>query len=256
MTVSSPAGTPQSSGTDSTSRVPASPFGGTPDEQKKRDLRKMKALALSFLIGAAIVYLFCEYLDTKGSDLSIAGPWVGYVKAAAEAGMVGGLADWFAVTALFRHPLGLPIPHTAIIKRKKDQLGASLEDFVTENFLTEENVRTRLDSAQVPRRLGVWLQQPGNAERVVAEASPALAKVVASIKDDEVRHLLDSILLPRLGREPVGPLAGHLLEGIVEDGSHRGLVDIGVRELHDWALANEATITALLGQRAPWGSPK
>ena len=216
------------------------------DEERRRGLRRMRAVALGLLVFAAVVFVV-----THGRD----GVW-GYVNAASEAAMVGAVADWFAVTALFRHPLGLPIPHTAIIPKRKDSIATSLEDFVTENFLTEENVRTRLDSAQVPRRLGVWLQQPGNAERVVAEASPALAKAVASIKDDEVRHLLDSILLPRLGREPVGPLAGHLLEGIVEDGSHRGLVDIGVRELHDWALANEATITALLGQRAPWWSPK
>ncbi len=223
-----------------------SPALSAADEDRRRALRRMRALALGLLVLAAVIFVL-----THGRD----GVW-GYVNAAAEAAMVGAVADWFAVTALFRHPLGLPIPHTAIIPKRKDTIATSLEDFVTENFLTEENVRTRLDSAQVPMRLGHWLQQPGSAERVVAEAAPALVKGITSIKDEEVRDLLDRILLPRLGREPVGPLAGHLLEGVVQDGSHRGLVDMGVRELHAWAVANEATITEILGQRAPWWSPK
>ncbi|MBD2758564.1 DUF445 domain-containing protein [Yimella sp. cx-573] len=206
----------------------------------------MRGVALALLVFAAIVFVL-----THGKD----GAW-GYVNAASEAAMVGAVADWFAVTALFRHPLGLPIPHTAIIPKRKDSIGTSLEDFVTENFLTESNVRTRLETAQVPLRLGEWLQQPGNAQRVVSEAAPALAKGVTSIKDDEVRHLLDQVLLPRLGREPVGPLVGHLLEGVVQDGSHHGLVDIGIREVHAWARDNEATITDIMGQRAPWWSPK
>ncbi|GAB3585145.1 DUF445 domain-containing protein [Calidifontibacter terrae] len=222
------------------------PILGEADEQRRRGLRRMRALALSLLVFAAIVFVV-----THGHG----GGW-GYVNATAEAAMVGAVADWFAVTALFRHPLGLPIPHTAIIPKRKDSIAVSLEDFVTENFLTEDNVQTRLEAAQVPARVGRWLQLPGSAERVVAELAPALAKGVASVQDDEVRRLLDRILLPRLGREPVGPLAGHLLEGVLADRSHRGLVDLGVRELHDWVSSNQGTIVDLLQQRAPWWSPK
>src|SRR5689334_1157582 len=95
------------------------------DAQRRRGLRRMKAVALGFLLGATVVYLVCTWAQSQGAS---AAPWIGYVRAAAEAGMVGALADWFAVTALFRHPLGIPIPHTAIIKRKKDQLGEGLGD--------------------------------------------------------------------------------------------------------------------------------
>lgn len=124
------------------------------DDTKRRDLRRMKAVATGFLIVAAMVYLFCRWQETRG-----AGAWVGYVRAASEAGMVGALADWFAVTALFRHPLGIPVPHTAIIKRKKDQLGASLSSFVGTNFLAPDVVSAKVESAQIPLRLGGWMAQ-------------------------------------------------------------------------------------------------
>ena len=112
------------------------------DAERQRALRRMKMVALGFLIGATVMFLVCRWARRSG-----AGAWVGYVGAAAEAGMVGALADWFAVTALFKHPLGIPIPHTAIIKRKKDQLGEGLGAFVRENFLSPEVVETKLRDA-------------------------------------------------------------------------------------------------------------
>ena len=129
--------------------------GADPDADAERrvGLRRMKMVALGFLIGASCIFLVCRWAQAHGA----AAVWVGYVGAAAEAGMVGALADWFAVTALFKHPLGIPIPHTAIIKRKKDQLGEGLGTFVRENFLSAAVVETKLRDAQVPSRLGKWL---------------------------------------------------------------------------------------------------
>ncbi|AKU17235.1 membrane protein [Luteipulveratus mongoliensis] len=206
----------------------------------------MRLVATSLLVLAAIVFVL-----THGKD----GVW-GYVNAAAEAAMVGAVADWFAVTAIFRHPLGLPIPHTALIPKKKDQLGASLEDFVTENFLTADIVQERLAQAQIPLRLGRWVSDPVNAEVVVREASPALARAVASVQDDEVRTLLESFFLPRLAQEPVSEVAGHLLEGVLEERAHQGLVDLGIRQVHDWARDNKEAIASIIGARAPWWSPR
>ena len=119
------------------------------DAERRRGLRRMKLVALSFLVGATVVFLLCTWAQSNG-----AAAWVGYVRAAAEAGMVGALADWFAVTALFKHPLGIPIPHTAIIKRKKDQLGEGLGAFVRENFMSPEVVETKLRDAHVAGRVG------------------------------------------------------------------------------------------------------
>jgi len=122
-------------------------------------------MATGLFLAAAAVFLACVLL---GPD---AGSWVGYVRATAEASMVGALADWFAVTALFRHPLRLPIPHTAIIPRKKDQIGASLGTFVQENFLTRAVVEEKLITIDVPGRLGGFLAAPGRAERLADDAS-------------------------------------------------------------------------------------
>lgn len=224
----------------------AGPLLGPADEQRRAGLRRMRLVATGLLGLAAVIFVLT--LDRDGF-------W-GYVNAASEAAMVGAVADWFAVTALFRHPLGLKVPHTALIPRKKDQLGASLEDFVTENFLTPELVQERLAQADVTLRLGEWLRQPENADRVVQEVAPTLAHAVGSVRDDEVRTLLENFLLPRLAREPISPVAGSLLEGVVEDGSHHGLVDIATRELHTWASANKAVIAGIIGERAPWWSPK
>ena len=109
------------------------------DPARRRALRRMKLLATGLLLFAAGVYLVARANEANGPA------WVGYVRAAAEAAMVGALADWFAVTALFRHPLGLPIPHTAIIPERKDQIGRSLGEFVQGNFLTRDVIADRLD---------------------------------------------------------------------------------------------------------------
>src|ERR1700709_2825001 len=144
------------------------------DAERRTALRRMKVVALSFLVGATVVFLACRWANAHGAAPS----WVGYVGAAAEAGMVGALADWFAVTALFKHPLGIPIPHTAIIKRKKDQLGEGLGTFVRENFLAPDVIQTKLRDAQVASRTGKWLCEPVNANRVAAEASTILRVLV------------------------------------------------------------------------------
>src|SRR5882757_1206874 len=127
------------------------------DAERRRALIRMKAVAAGLLLFAALVWVLCVVLGNGG--------WVGYVQATAEAAMVGALADWFAVTALFRHPLGLPIPHTAILPRKKDQLGSSLGEFVTRNFLSAEVISERLQTVRPAYRMGVWLADPTHARR-------------------------------------------------------------------------------------------
>src|SRR5919201_1890108 len=127
-----------------------------PAANRVQQLRKMKIVATTLLLVAAAVFVVCV---TVGNGK---GFW-GYLQTAAEAAMVGGLADWFAVTALFRYPLGLPIPHTAIIPRKKDQIGAALGTFVQQNFLTSSVVGERLAAARIPHRAGEWLAQPTHA---------------------------------------------------------------------------------------------
>ncbi len=146
------------------------------DAERRVRLRRMQAVALGLLVFAAVVYVVT--LDQDG--------FLGFVNAGAEASMVGAIADWFAVTALFRHPLGLPIPHTALVPRKKDEFGKSLEEFFAENFLQEEVIRERLAAADIARRAGVWLSEPANARRVVAEGATVVAIGLRKLRDEDV----------------------------------------------------------------------
>ena len=207
----------------------------------------MKLIALALLALAAVVYL---------ATLRVAGDGIwGFVNAGAEAAMVGALADWFAVTALFRHPLGLPVPHTAIIPRRKDDIARNLQSFFTENFLTEAIVRERVAATRVGTRLGEWLQVETNAVRVVAEGSRLARVALTRISDDDVNHLVSEVIVPRLRSEPLAGAAGDLLDAIVTDGAHHGLVDLAVGEVHDWLRRHPDTFDGIVGERAPRWAP-
>src|SRR6476646_9690095 len=147
----------------------------------------MKAFATALLVAAAIVYVVASRAEDGGPA------WVGYVRAAAEAAMVGALADWFAVTALFRRPLGLPIPHTAIIPNRKDEIGRTLGEFIETNFLSAEVVQTKLEATAISARLGDWLREPVHAARVAAEASTMAAGVLRALSDDDVRDMIEDL---------------------------------------------------------------
>jgi uncharacterized membrane-anchored protein YjiN (DUF445 family) len=218
------------------------------DAARRRGLRRMRGVALTLLLIAAAVFVVT--LDADG--------WTGwpYVHATAEAAMVGAIADWFAVTALFRRPLGLPIPHTAIIPTRKDSLARSLQDFVTDNFLSEEVVRSRVAAAQVGRRAAEWLSVEKNSAWVVDEAIVLVRAALGRINEDEVAVLIESELLPRLAEEPLSQVAGRLLEEVVADDAHRGLVDLALNEAHRWLASNREAVSAALETRAPWWTPK
>jgi uncharacterized membrane-anchored protein YjiN (DUF445 family) len=222
-----------------------------PDAARRRDLRRMKAIAGALLVVAALTYvvaLRAEQGDVPG--------WVGYVRAAAEAGMVGGLADWFAVTALFRRPLGLPIPHTAIIPTRKDAIGQSLGDFVGTNFLAEDVIRDRLRRAELARRGGAWLAEPEHAERVTAELANLVRAGLGLLRDEDVQAVLDQAITGRLLAMPASPPLGRLLGELVADGAHQGLVDLTVDNVHTWLLDNRDAVVRVVARQAPSWSPR
>ncbi|MFF9396250.1 DUF445 domain-containing protein [Streptomyces griseoluteus] len=221
------------------------------DQERQRGVRRMKLTAAGLLLFVAVVYALATWAGHAG-----AGPWTGYVAAAAEAGMVGALADWFAVTALFRHPLGLPIPHTAIIPTKKDQLGVSLGEFVGENFLSEDVVRQRLAAVGIGSRLGDWLAEPANADRVTVELATALRGALTVLRDSDVQAVVGEAITRRAHAREIGPAVGKLLDRIVADGGHRRVVDLVVGRAHEWLERHRDDVMVAIEGGAPGWTPR
>lgn len=226
--------------------VPAGLALGESDVVRRRGLRRMRTIATSLLVVAAVLFFLTR--DRHG--------WWGFVNAGAEAAMVGALADWFAVTALFRHPLGLPIPHTAIIPRKKDTLGESLQEFVTDNFLREDVVRERIAAADVARRAGEWLSTRDHGRRIVDEGARIGCDLLRRIEHDDVGAVIRHMIIPRLVEEPISAAVGELVTEIVDAGAHAGLVDLGLDELDRWLEDHPERITQVIKDRAPSWSPE
>jgi uncharacterized membrane-anchored protein YjiN (DUF445 family) len=220
-------------------------------EEKQRALRKMKLVALGFLVGATVIFAVAWAWEANGGPA-----WIGYVRAAAEAGMVGALADWFAVTALFRYPLGIRIPHTAIIPNRKDVLGDSLGEFVGVNFLSEQVVREKLASVDVSRRLGEWLAQDENAERVTSELATVVRGLVTVLRDEDVQAVFEQAVTRRIVAVPWGPPLGKLMERVLVDGTHRQLVDLLCDRAYEWVKENHDKFVGMVSDRAPSWSPK
>ena len=218
------------------------------DAARIRELRRMKLVALSLLVAAAIVFVWASLDGREG--------WVGYVKAFAEAAMVGALADWFAVTALFRHPLRIPIPHTAIIPHRKDQIGRSLGTFVEENFLTAEVLGQRLTQARIGRRTGEWLARPENAAKASEALGDALKGTLEVLDDREVQHGLEGVVRRRIGDTPVSPVVGKAIDLTVDGGHHQRLLDAVLVGLGGFLDDNRATFRRRLDEESPWWVPE
>jgi uncharacterized membrane-anchored protein YjiN (DUF445 family) len=214
------------------------------DRERLRGLRAMKGVALGALIFMALVFVIAFALEPQY-------PWLAYVRAAAEGGMVGALADWFAVTALFRHPLGIPIPHTAIIPNRKDEIGRTLGDFVETEFLAGPIVRTKLESRDVAGRLGTWLTDPAHAARVVDEGSAMASGILRALSDDDVQEVLAELAREYILVPEWGPPAGEWLERVIASGGHHGAVDLAADSIGTWLHANRAAFEGLVSRRLP-----
>ncbi len=223
--------------------------GPLDDAGKAAALRRMKLLALSLLLVMAVIFVFAFALQRQY-------PWLEYVRAAAEGGMVGALADWFAVTALFKYPLGLKIPHTAIIPNRKDQIGASLGDFVETNFLSEDVVQAKLASMDIARKAGSWLSGPAGPERVAREGAAVIRGAFKVLNDDDVQSVIEGMVRRHLLAPPWGPPVGRLAERVFADGHHHTLVDLLVDRAVDWVRDNHETVTGLVADRSPQWVPQ
>jgi uncharacterized membrane-anchored protein YjiN (DUF445 family) len=210
-------------------------------------LQRMKGVATGLLAAAAIVYAVAHALAPRY-------PWLRYVAVAGEAAMVGAIADWFAVTALFHHPFGLRfIPHTAVIPRSRERIAAGIAQFIEQNFLSVEAVVSRVREFGPARRLYGWLLAPGNAEAVAANMARAAAYLLEALDDNRVRAFLERNLTGVLKNLDVASAAAQLLDVLTENRRHHELLDAALRAL-DEVLSRDETrrfIAAELGRNAP-----
>ncbi|AHI21745.1 DUF445 domain-containing protein [Corynebacterium vitaeruminis] len=222
------------------------------EAERRRALRVHKAIATGLLLVAAVIFLACRFYESTGN----AGDWVGFVRAGAEAGMVGGLADWFAVTALFRYPLGLKIPHTAIIRRKKDQVGEALSGFVGENFLNAELITEKVSKAKVPERVAEWMVVEGNAQKVSREAGKLVANATRALDPQDAEAVIRTALVDRIAEPAWGPPLGRTLDQLINEGQTEPIVEQLIQWMHRKALSSEDLIVRILDERAPTWAPK
>jgi uncharacterized membrane-anchored protein YjiN (DUF445 family) len=218
------------------------------EQLKRQQLTIMKRRATAMLAAVSVVFVA---VTVWGGDSSFAG----YVQAAAEASMVGGLADWFAVTALFRHPLGVPIPHTAIIVDRKQQFGETLGEFIQQTFLTRDVVIERMRSAGVVKRASDWLCQPANADRLASHVLDGAVALADLVRDEDVHAAIDGVVRTRVEATPLAPVAGRALRFVTQDGRHEQVVDAALRGLDRYLDEHRDDFRARLAEQSPWWLP-
>lgn len=221
-----------------------------PDDEAQRvaRLRTMKRWALALLVLATVVFVVARYFEG-------AYPWLGIVRATAEASMIGGLADWFAVTALFRHPLGIPIPHTAIIPSRKDRVGQTLGLFVQKNFLNKDVIVAKLHTLRASEKMAHWMVEPENSRRIARQLARSLAAAANVLRDEDVEGVITRAVVGRVQKTQVAPLLGRALSLLTAGNRHQALLDDAIRLLAKGITENQDLIRERVEKESPWWVP-
>jgi uncharacterized membrane-anchored protein YjiN (DUF445 family) len=246
-----PTGAPTQPRTPPLSPMPAGPRAMQllhDEEVRQAQLDQMKRRATMLLVAATVMFFITRALEPRY-------PWLGIVRATMEASMVGGLADWFAVTALFRHPLGIPIPHTAIVPAKKDRVGRTLGAFVQRNFLSRDVIEHRLRSVGVGRRLAEWIAIPDNARTISRNVALAMSSAADMLRDEDVEEMIDRSLAERVRAMHLAPVLGKVLTVITEDNRHQEVLDEALRLASRTVNDNADLIRERIERETPWWIP-
>jgi len=225
------------------------PLARPDDADRQAQLDRMKRRATGLLVLATAVFGVARWYESRF-------PWLGFIRATAEAAMVGGLADWFAVTALFRHPLGLPIPHTAIVAARKDRIGRTLGNFVQYNFLARDVVARRLSAMRIAERAATWLSDPANARLIAHQVAHGLARSAEAVPDDDARRLIGEGLAARVRATRVAPVLGSVLSFITTDSRHQDLLDDALGLIEQSVRDNREIIRVKVAEESPWWMPE
>jgi uncharacterized membrane-anchored protein YjiN (DUF445 family) len=226
------------------SASPVSTLGHESAELRARRLAAARRRATALLAGVTVVFVA---VTVAGVHATLPG----YVQAGAEAAMVGGVADWFAVTALFRRPLGLPIPHTALIVERKDQFAAALGQFVQENFLNADVLAERIRSARLVPRVAAWLAEEASAAGFAGRAADLVVTVAEALRDEDVQRVLTAELTRAADAVEVAPLAGRALRVIIAGGHHAGLFNAIVSGADRYLAGHYTELHELFAAESP-----
>ena len=218
------------------------------DAARQIQLDVMKRRATGLLALAAAVFAVASAFETRY-------PWLGYVRATAEASLVGGLADWFAVTALFRHPLGIPIPHTAIVATRKERIGRILGTFVQDHFLSRAVVGANLRAVHPAERAARWLSHPEHSHQIARQVASGLAKTLETLPDHDVRELMREVVSARLRATRVAPAIGKTLAVVLGGNRQQELLDLVVRLVAGAIRDNRELIREKVRSESPWWVP-
>lgn len=210
----------------------------------------MKRRATFLLGGAGIVFVIARFFEARY------GFWMGALRATAEASLVGGLADWFAVTAIFRHPLGIPIPHTAIVPKRKDRVGRVLGMFVQRNFLSRTVIESRLRALRVGERLATWLSEPEHARLIARHTIHAVSSGVQALDDTHIEPLVERSVASRVRAFKVAPVVARLMEVLTEGDRHQELLDDFIRGAARTVDENREMIRERIEKESPWWLPE
>ena len=212
-------------------------------DTRLRDLRRMRFFATALLVLMFLIFVATSFAEAEW-------PWLAYPRAFAEAGMIGACADWFAVVALFRHPLGLPIPHTAIVPRSKERIGIAIGRFTASNFLSPRVLAERIREVDIAGWIARWLKKPGNAHSVAQRAAGVLQQVVRSLPREDVNAFLTRAARFGLESMPAAPLASRLLALVWAQGEMQTLIEHGITYASAALVRNRETIKQKVSQRS------
>jgi uncharacterized membrane-anchored protein YjiN (DUF445 family) len=224
-------------------------FSEGSDEAARQRLRRNRFVATALLAAMGVIFTVTRMIPEPGFATLL-------VQSGAEAGMVGGLADWFAVTALFRHPLGLPIPHTAIVPSNKDRIGRTLGRFVERNFLTSEALLSRLRQMEVGRRVAAWLAAPATAPLIARSVTAMLPYLIHSLRNRDLHDFLGRTLGAQLRHTDFAPLIGRGIQVLTASGETDILFEQAIEVAQRWLKKNRNKIDALVTEHSRWWIPK
>lgn len=207
------------------------------DLTKQKQLRQYKSIATGLFILMAVIFIVTTILQ-KTNDSH----WIGYVRAFSEAAMVGALADWFAVTALFHYPMGLKIPHTNLIQNSKDKIGDNLGNFVVENFLAPENIRPYILKLKVSSFAGEWLKKEKNQNLLVKEGLELVLNIVQKLDDDAVVRFISSKVSEMASELKINQVVGNGLEYLLQRNEHQKIVTHLSMQIKEYVATNNELV--------------